>query len=361
MEVTNVLFTNLLTELGHLSRIDGMASIVDGIDGNGRTFTVLPEELAVYISNTQKVLNSTKDSSGEIVGLPIDLEDHTWNGGAGWIVGLELDEARKVIIFLVNWTEKGVEEIAGNITRFFSPAFDTEKKLIMGGALLNQPGSRDQKNGKYLLRPVELSKSMSTITKEKDMTVEAVPEVKPDLLAELRALPAAIIAALNPRPGKQPEPKAETVAELMQNPEVAHELARRADAIAADRNALYERQQHVVKLAADMVGGTPARPFVLAGITSAEIVELLMGLPMSQSQAVERVICKLMDANAIINTQELGVGGGYARKPRVPAEYRAALQEWVNSGQVLSAWFTKVMPEVGKAEDFNLTEFVKEA
>ncbi len=68
-----------------------------------------------------------------------------------------------------------------------------------------------------------------------------------------------------------------------------------------------------------------------------------------------------MDASALVNFTELGSAGGYARKPRVPAEYRAALHEWVGAGKKLSAWFTQVMPEAGKAEDFNLTEFVKEA
>lgn len=194
------------------------------------------------------------------------------------------------------------------------------------------------------------------------MTVETVPEVKPSWFSAFEAKLADLSASFSPKkPDQKQEPTAQTVRELMESPEAVIEMARRAEEIAANRTALFERQQHVIKLAADMVGGTSARPFGLAGIRSDEIVELLMGLPMPQSLAVERVICKLMDASAQINFAELGVGGGYARKPRVPAEFRSSIQTWVDSGKELSLWFSKVMPDLGKAEDYNLTEFVKEA
>src|SRR6478752_2811265 len=284
MEVTGVLSTNLLAELGHLSRIDGMAAFA-GTDGLGREFTVLEDELPVYIANTQRVLNSTKDTGGEIVGLPIDMGEHDWNGGAGWIVGLELDAPRKIIIFAVNWTEDGVECIAGNMMRFFSPAFDTEKKIIMGGALLNQPGSRNAK-GQYLLRPVELSKSMSTIQKEKDMTVETSQDTKPAWAVALETAISELSARFAPKkPDHKQEPTAESIRELMQSDAAVVEMARIANERVANQVAIYERQQHVIKLASDMVGGTPSRPFGLAGIRAEEIVELLMGVPMAQSLA----------------------------------------------------------------------------
>lgn len=344
-----------------MSKIDGLAAM-SGRDMWGNEFTVLPEELPDYIANTQRVLNSTKDSKGKVVGLPIDCENHDRMGGAGWIQSLELAEGRDVIIFGVEWTEEGLEKVGNNETRYFSPTFDTENKQILGGSLTNWPGSR-KPNGQYLLRPVELSRSKSILsfTKENQMTVETVPEVKPawfeNAINELKAVFAP------KKPDQKPEPTAASVRELMESDEARIELARRANEIVANRVALYEREQHVIKLAADMVGGNSARPFGLAGIRAEEIVELLMGLPTSQSLAVERVITRLMDASAQVNFAELGsAGGGYARKPRVPAEYRGAVQLWVNEGKSLSAWFTQVGNDLGldKAENYNLTEFVKE-
>lgn len=366
-EVTAGMFTDLVKELGHMSKIDGLAAM-SGRDMWGNDFTVLPEELPDYIANTQRVLNSTKDSKGNVVGLPIDCMDHDHMGGAGWIQSLELAEGRDVIIFGVEWTESGLEMVGNNESRYFSPTFDTENKQILGGSLTNWPGSR-KPNGQYLLRPVELSKSRSiagiTNTKENQMTVETVPEVKPSWFAAFETKLAELTASFNPKkPDQKPEPTAQTVRELMDSPEAIREMARRAEEIAANKNALYARQQHVIQLASELVGGSTSRPFGLAGIGSDEIVELLMGLPMPQSLAVEKVICKIADSMAQVNFAELGsAGSGYSRKPRVPAEYRSAVQVWVNEGRELSAWFVKVGADLGldKAENYNLTEFVKEA
>ena len=195
------------------------------------------------------------------------------------------------------------------------------------------------------------------------MTLDTTQEKKPSWVTELIA---DLTAALNPKPPASPqktEPNTQSVVDLMNNPEAVHEIARQADRIAAEKNALYERQQHVINLAANIVGGTPARPLGLAGIRAEEIVELLMGLPQPQSLAVEKIICKLSDA-LMVNYQELGSSGaGFTRKPRVPAEYRAPIQIWVNDGKSLSAWFTQVGTDLGlgKSEDYNLTEFAKEA
>lgn len=197
------------------------------------------------------------------------------------------------------------------------------------------------------------------------MTVETVPEVKPSWFAAFETKLAELTASFTPKkPDQNPEPTAQTVRELMDSPEAIREMARRAEEIAANKNALYARQQHVIQLASELVGGSTSRPFGLAGIGSDEIVELLMGLPMPQSLAVEKVICKIADSMAQVNFAELGsAGSGYSRKPRVPAEYRSAVQVWVNEGRELSAWFVKIGADLGldKAENYNLTEFVKEA
>ena len=131
-------------ELDYIRKMDGLAAGTF-ISMWGDEVTFAAEELPDYIKNTQRVLNSTRDSSGQIVGLPIDQDAHDHAGGAGWIIGLELDEARGVIVFTVNWTEIGQDLIRKNIRRFFSPSVDILNKVILGGSLTNYPASRNAK------------------------------------------------------------------------------------------------------------------------------------------------------------------------------------------------------------------------
>lgn len=149
----NFLFVDL-SKTG-LKSFDGMAAGTF-VDMHGRRVTFKPEELPIYLENTLAVLESTKDSNGSPVGLPIDLQDHNYQGGAGWIKNLVLDPARDVIKFEAEWTEAGAANISQNIRRYFSPSIDPKKKLIIGGSQTNYPATRDPM-GRYLLRPLELS------------------------------------------------------------------------------------------------------------------------------------------------------------------------------------------------------------
>ena len=145
----------------NLKAFDGLAA-GEFTDMRGRGVTFLPEELPEYIDNTKKIIESTRTESGAVVGLPIDLEGHDHKGGAGWIVDMELDPKRSVIRFLANWTKAGEELIRENMRRFFSPATDPYNKVILGGSMTNNPGSRDD-NYRYVLRPIELSAQISKL------------------------------------------------------------------------------------------------------------------------------------------------------------------------------------------------------
>lgn len=355
MERNGAMFTDLLKELGHLSKIDGLAAISDVVDMHGRPLTVKASELPVYVKNTRDVLESTRDSRGEIVGLPIDLKNHDHQGGAAWLVGVELDAARSVIQFILNWTDAGIDLVQRNISRYFSPTFDDVNKVILGGSLTNWPASVNKK-GQMLLRPVELSKSLQSI-KELNMTVETqVPETK-SLLDALSALPGRIAEAMNPKkPDKHvSELSNATITELLQTPEAILELGRQAEAKAAEMSRAAVRQQHVVEFASSVVGGTQTRPLGLA-VRSDEIVELLLSLPEKQSLAVEKLLGKFLDS--VVDYRELGTnGGGFTRKPKLPAEFQDAARVWVSSGKPIAEFFRDVAPELGKAEDFNLTEY----
>ncbi len=124
------------------------------VDMYGRPVKVKPEELPAYIENTQEALEATRTESGELVGLPIDAEDHDKGDGAGWIVGVSLEQG--IIRAMVRWTEVGKELIEKSIRRYFSPTLDIARKVLMGGSLTNWPASRDKESGVMLLRPVEL-------------------------------------------------------------------------------------------------------------------------------------------------------------------------------------------------------------
>lgn len=344
-----------LTELA-AKAIDGLAANDDDpyISMHGEEVYIKSGDLAAYIENTQAIIESTKTESGEIVGLPIDLESHNHKGGAGWIVGLELDNARKVVRFLVNWTEKGVELIKGNLSRFFSPSVDTENKIILGGSLTNWPASRNAK-GQILLRPVELSQSIKEIDMEKTLL---------EILAEL---PGKVAEAV--RGGKQqetlttatPPTELETeispqLKELLRTPEGIEELGKQAQNMAREAIHLEKRKIHTVQFASKLAGGTSEHPVGLK-VRPNEIVALLLSLPEPQALAVEKILASALDG--AINFSMRGLdGNGFIQKPELPKEVKGYLKTWVEAGKSVPEFF-KLNLELGNPEDYNLSEFAK--
>ncbi len=335
--------------------IDGLAANDDDpyISMHGEEVFIKSDELAAYIENTLAVIESTKTEGGEIVGLPIDMEAHNHKGGAGWIVGLELDTARNVIRFLVNWTEKGIELIKGNLSRFFSPSVDTENKLILGGSLTNWPASRNAK-GQILLRPVELSQSIKEIDMEKTLL---------EILAEL---PGKVAEAV--RGGKQQEPPpappptefeteiSPALKELLRTPEGIEELGKKAQEMARDAIHLEKRKMHTVQFASKLAGGTAERPVGLK-VRPNEIVALLLSLPEPQALAVEKILASALDG--AINFSMRGLdGNGFIQKPELPKEVKGYLSTWVDAGKSIGEFF-ELNLELGNPEDYNLSEFAK--
>jgi hypothetical protein len=133
---------------------DGVASGTF-TDMLGRTFTLLAKDFPTFVTNTLAALESTRDSSGQIVGFPIDQRHHEHGDAAGWIVSVALAEDGQKIRFTPRWTQAGLSLIATNEQRFFSPEIDLQNKVIAGGSLTNWPATRS-KDGKILLAPIEL-------------------------------------------------------------------------------------------------------------------------------------------------------------------------------------------------------------
>ena len=169
LEVQNVFYIDLSTDLQSGRPFDGMA-VGTFLDLWGKKITIKKSELETYIKNTKNAIASTETESGEVVGLPIDAQGHDAGDGAGWIQDVFLEQVEKpngkkidIIRFVAEWTELGLKLIQSGVRRMFSPTFDYNEKVILGGSLTNWPATRS-KTGEILLRPIELSSNLFTPT-----------------------------------------------------------------------------------------------------------------------------------------------------------------------------------------------------
>jgi hypothetical protein len=341
------LFVELSTITSELKYIDGLAAGTFTAM-NGREVSFSTTDLPQYIANTQAIIDSTMTEKGEVVGLPIDKDGHDHKGGAGWIVGLELDTTRNIIKFIVKWTQEGIDLIKGNVRRFFSPSADPNEKTILGGSLTNWPATRGAK-GQMLLRPVELSQNIKEIDMEKTLA---------DLQAENDALTAKLAKSKAGASGAADSEVAELNEWMSSNGDGLEELSRQAQEKAELIIRAERRKDKAVEFASKVIGGTREKPFGLP-IKSSRLVKLLLSLPEVQAQEVQELI-GLIYKNAI-DFAEHGIDGSdYSMKPKLPVEFSDALRIWVDSGKPAKSWFAEMgETTVGKAEDWNLTEFSK--
>lgn len=352
------IFVELQAKADELRMIDGMAAGTFTAK-SGQEVTFHPEDLQNFVNNTQAIIESTKTDRGEIVGLPIDRNGHDHLGGAGWIVGVELDKARNVIRFAVRWTKAGIDLIKGNIRRFFSPSVDPVEQYIEGGSLTNTPATRDNK-GKFLLRPVELSQSIKEIDMEK--TVEQLT-AENEALAAKAAEDAVKIAELTTKVnGTSDSNDEKEVAELNtfleDKGEGVEELSKRAQERAELIIRAERRKDKVVEFATMIVGGTKAKPFGFP-IRTSRIVKLLLSLSEKQAQEVQELIGAVYQK--AVDFAEHGIdGSNYSMKPRLPQEFTESAKIWFDSGKPIKEWFTQMGDDApGKYEDFNVAEFEK--
>jgi len=339
-EADNVFFTDL-SDFEHISTIDGLPATPDPVtDMHGQVRMVHAEDLQSYIDNTNRLLETTKDANGNIIGLPIDKEKHDHQGGAGWIVGLELDNARKLIKFIVNWTADGVSIVKNNVRRFFSPSFDPQQKVILGGSLTNSPAARD-KNWNYLLRPVE----MSTTLKELDMS-KTVEEQLADFKKEmLEIMKAGKPAASAENPGLElSTDENDKLAELAEKQ--FNELVR-----------ISNEKQAVVKFVAELAGGTNGHGVGFA-IPTKNLTAFLLAQPEATRKEFQKYLT--MMATSAVDFAEHGISGeGFLHRPHLPAEYQTAATEWVKAGKTMKEFFKEVATDLSY-EDYNVAEFEKE-
>lgn len=335
--------------------IDGMAAGTFETR-TGQSVTFGEDELEEYVSNTNEMLESTRTESGALVGLPIDMDAHDHKGGAGWIIGVQLDKARKVIKFLVKWTKEGAAVIENNVRRYFSPSVDDSNKSILGGSLTNWPATRNAK-GHIMLRPIELSQSMKGI----DM-----PKTLEELEAELGGLSAKLDSLLEAMKGSNGRNDggseldsgiSSEVRELLENPDAIEEMNKRAQEMAQAAIQREQRKTHVTEFAAKIAGGTKEKPFGLP-VRTGDIISLLLSLPEKQSLAVEGILEKTWH-NAI-DFAEHGVSGdGYPARKALPKDLVKPMREWIKDGSRSPESFFAVNPEAGSADEYDLRPYSK--
>jgi hypothetical protein len=346
---SNFIFVDL-AGLENLKTFDGLA-VGAFTDMRGKRVVVNLEDFPAYLSNTLEVLESTRTETGELVGLPIDMDAHNHKGGAGWIKGIQPSDKPDVLRFLVDWTEDGEGVIRGNKRRYFSPTFDPIQKIVLGGSLTNWPASRDSKY-RMKLRPIELSQQIQEIDMENTFTWEKLSELGDKIIDAIK--------------GRKPEPPQEeptkendmpelSVAEFMQTPEAVAELERRANERAAELLQAEQLKNKVADFAKRITSGEAY------GLTlkAEELTAAILALP--EAEKVLELVGKIAAAK-IANFSEKGTGGHEEdlKGGNVPEAIKPLVQQWVNAGMSAASFFEQ-NPELGmNAADYNLSEFAKQ-
>jgi hypothetical protein len=154
-----------------------------------------------------------------------------------------------------------------------------------------------------------------------------------------------------------PEPANPKLTELLNTPEAVQELGRLAEAKAQDFIRAETRKNQIVEFAATLVGGSKDSPYGLP-VKADEVVAVLLSLPPAQAEAVQNLLAKTMKAT--INFMQSHSDAEFNAHPHLPAAYHASLKMWLKAGKDVKSFFATNV-ELGAAEDYNLSEFVKEA
>lgn len=348
-----------LSLIGEAKKFDGMAAGVF-TDMWGRETEFKAEDLPVYVANTKRALESTRDAEGQIVGFPIDAYGHVSNEAAGWIVDVDLAAGREVVEFTPRWNKIGEESIGEDIMRYFSPTIDIKKKVILGGSLTNWPATRTEDH-QILLRPVELSSQIQTCEPNQ---VANFGDVMSGIIRELKS----VLSGLK-QSDKKTE-KAEQGAEKMDeeetktpeaaaidlsSPDIQNMIEKRAEEKFAAKLAEEERKNKVTQLADRLIGGTPEKPVGLP-IERDKLVEFLESVPEKLYSVAEEILVSAASVDRI-DFSEAGhsrVTGGTQPLPEI---FKPALTAWLAAGRTLADFFEVNSVELGAMSDYNLIEF----
>lgn len=359
----------LFTELGEDALVEGRPfdAVAFGTftDMFGREVTLKVKDADTFVANTQAAIEATRGESGELIGLPIDALNHDKGDAAGWIVGIEFAEG--LIRLIPKWTEIGQEVISKGIRRFFSATINTAEKVILGGTLTNWPATRD-KGGRLMLRPIELSSQIQSLTedqppagragdsgqnqeKETNMPDEIIetqeePEVEtPQAPASPDALPPAELAELIKQARAEGHEGPAQLAKIVQR--TADKLAEKRVAQMLESN---RREWEITELAAQLTGGgNHGLP-----VEVPELTDFLLGLNQDQFDQARSIFGKIVN-NGLVEFTEYG-HGRRMRKKQLPAEYREPLKAALDAGNTVAEFFRAVDLD---ASEFDLSEYIE--
>lgn len=343
------LFIDLSEQTAGAKPFDGMAA-GEFTDMYGRAVSLKADDLEKFVANTRAALESTRDSSGEVVGFPIDTANHAHKEAAGWIVGVELDESGNKLRFMPRWNETGKQLIASNTMRYFSPSVDLKAKTVVGGSLTNWPATRTAENH-MLLRPVELS--MDMVTNDLDAA--------PAWIADLKELISGLVqAGRKPEQVETPAPVSEGVP-IMSEPivELSAEQTAQLETLVEERAALRfqnmveaeKRKNRILEFTRAVTGkGLP--------VQGEDLTAFLSDLAPDALDKATALFQAIADAGAVIDFEEKGHSKTLTGAQSLPPEMVAPLQAWLAAGQTLEDFFKVNAVELGVMTDYNLSEFV---
>lgn len=341
---------------------DGMAAGTFS-DMWGREAIIDKNDFAFYLANTQKLIESTRGESGQVVGLPIDSYGHNLAGGAGWITDLYLSEDGEKIRFVPRWTDDGFELIASDRVRFFSPSIDLANKVILGGSLTNWPATRTPTEIK--LRPIELSEGLNELDIEEDADVMTMLESAFESLKQLFS---------GRRPGSVTEPihEEDTMTDkTVGSPQTLEALLSADPARVAELNALVEtrvntrvtelldsqkRAAHIAEFSARVVGGTAEHPVGIP-VASERLSKFMTSLSAEQAAEFESIVEDVLKAGKLLEFSETGHSKVLTGRQALPPEMAVHLRAWVDGKQPIDEFFKVNAVELGSMADYDLTAF----
>lgn len=351
--------------------LSAIARPFDGMSvGNFKTaegaVSIEGDELDDYLKNTKEVLESTRTEGGEIVGLPIDMDGHDHKGGAGWIV--DVVREGDLLRFIPKWTEAGQQLIREGVRRFFSPSFDPEQKVIIGGSMTNYPASRDERR-RIKLRPVELSETLFVPEYEADDSFfTKLSDTFDGFFTKWSSFSKARPTDdKNTTEGGSTMPTEKELAELAAKADTPEGLAELNDYINKQRDArvaelldAQTRSQHIAELADTLVGGSKENPKGLP-VEKKALVAFLSELTPEQQKQAETILSAIVE-KGFIDFEEKGHSAEIDGEATLPDWAAPLLQDVLDNGGTMEDFFKANADELGEQKSYDLSMFkVKEA
>lgn len=376
MQASNFQFIELAT-LEFDKPFDGLVA-GEFTDMHGRSVKITPADLSEIVANTNALIESTRSESGELAGLPIDEMQHNKGHASGWLMGVEL--AGNVLRIIPQWTELGRELISKKIQRYFSATVDLAKKVIYGGTLTNWPATRDNKTGRVLLRPIELSQ-LYEIQAETEETHPPQPiqeeqkmsEMTDEMKAVIQSTVTEAVAELAKNLVQPPAPEKKELdlsaffnvgemdekAKEQRKAELTSYLEQRRQQFELEwRRELAQKahESQIAELSAKLTGGTDEAPRGLR-VANEELQKWLLRLEPDEAKFFADLMGRTQK-EGFIEFSELGHGKDVQGTRELEAGTKAQLEKWVKAGNSVEEFFAMNADILGDKRAYNLSAFV---